>query len=65
MRSHDTLAKTIEKCLVTRHDYIEMLCAAFIKEAGPLEASKCELVEERSVDGFKTMWYFRRRHEQS
>lgn len=54
----DTLKTHIDFILDKRANYIEMLCAAFIKEVGSEEASKYRLVEERSLDGLKMFWYF-------
>ena len=48
----------IDKILDTRAEQIEMFAAAFLREVGSHRASLYQLIEERSKDGLKTMWYF-------
>lgn len=43
----------------TRHHHIEMMAAAFVKQAGPGAVTDYELVEQR--EGLVTRWYFRPR----
>lgn len=53
--------KKIEEIVRTRSGHLEVYCAAFIKEVGSKEASKYSLIEERSDDGRKIIWYFEKR----
>jgi hypothetical protein len=51
-----------------RHEQIEMLSAAFLKQVGSAEASRYELVEkwEKQPDGsFLVHWFFQKRPEES
>lgn len=48
----------IDSIMKTRSEHLEKMSAAFLQEVGSCRASLFELVEERSVDGLRTTWYF-------
>ena len=48
----------LQEVMKLRHDHLEKFAAAFLREVGSTRASLFTLVEERSADGLKTIWYF-------
>ena len=52
------MQNAIAKIMAERAEHLEKYAAAFVLQVGSAEASKYRLVEERSVDGLKTTWYF-------
>jgi hypothetical protein len=57
----DAMNKASSEALRIRHQYIEMLAAAFIKANPGLNPSECELVEVYNHGEIR--WFFRKREE--
>ena len=60
-----TVRKMAEDLLRSRHEHIEMMSAAFVKQVGIVKVLDYELVESTRdlLNGRKTIWYFRKRSE--
>lgn len=58
----DLLRGTVDKVTIQRSLYVEMLCAAFLKETD-IPPSEAVLVEEKTATGWR--WYIERRGPES